>query len=299
MTGVCALGYIGYDVTDTKAWDEFLRSLYGLELRPDSPRGSKQYRLDDRHHRISLYPARADGIRCIGWEVDSHEALAGLAQRLKDHGVSVRRGSRKLADERAVLDLVCFEDPDGFPMEIYVCGIVDHAPFRPGRPMAGFKTGPGGLGHVVLFCRDRNASAKWYQDLLGFRLSDYIYWGEAEATFTHCNGRHHSLAFVNECYGAKGGQFHHLMLEALSIDDVGRAYDIALKRGYPMAYTLGRHTNDLMTSFYMYTPSGHQIEYGYGGLIVDDATWEPVYYHATQLWGHHMQPPPPKWRASP
>ena len=38
--------------------------------------------------------------------------------------------------------------------------------------------------------------------------------------------------------------------------------------------TLGRHTNDLMTSFYVRTPSGFEIEYGTGGLVVDDDTWE-------------------------
>ena len=38
--------------------------------------------------------------------------------------------------------------------------------------------------------------------------------------------------------------------------------------------TLGRHTNDLMTSFYVRTPSGFEIEYGTGGLVVDDDTWQ-------------------------
>ena len=37
--------------------------------------------------------------------------------------------------------------------------------------------------------------------------------------------------------------------------------------------SLGRHTNDLMTSFYVRTPSGFEIEYGTGGIVVDDDTW--------------------------
>jgi hypothetical protein len=53
--------------------------------------------------------------------------------------------------------------------------------------------------------------------------------------------------------------------------------------------SLGRHTNDLMTSFYVRTPSGFEIEYGTGGRVVDDETWEVVPYDAQSIWGH--QPP--------
>ena len=50
--------------------------------------------------------------------------------------------------------------------------------------------------------------------------------------------------------------------------------------------TLGRHTNDRMTSFYVRTPSGFEIEYGTGGLLVDDATWVVRPYDAGSVWGH-------------
>jgi 3,4-dihydroxy-9,10-secoandrosta-1,3,5(10)-triene-9,17-dione 4,5-dioxygenase len=36
--------------------------------------------------------------------------------------------------------------------------------------------------------------------------------------------------------------------------------------------TLGTHTDDRMTSFYLRTPSGFEIEYGCGGRFVDDAS---------------------------
>ncbi len=36
--------------------------------------------------------------------------------------------------------------------------------------------------------------------------------------------------------------------------------------------TLGRHSNDLMTSYYMRTPSDIYVECGWGGKDVDDAT---------------------------
>jgi 3,4-dihydroxy-9,10-secoandrosta-1,3,5(10)-triene-9,17-dione 4,5-dioxygenase len=50
--------------------------------------------------------------------------------------------------------------------------------------------------------------------------------------------------------------------------------------------TLGEHTNDHMTSFYVTTPSGFQIEYGCNGLVVDDDTWQVAHYDAISTWGH-------------
>ena len=76
------------------------------------------------------------------------------------------------------------------------------------------------------------------------------------------------------------------MLEVKTLDDVGTALDIVNARQLRLAMTLGRHTNDLMTSFYVRTPSGFEIEYGTGGLVVDDDTWVVSEHHAQSIWGH-------------
>lgn len=41
-----------------------------------------------------------------------------------------------------------------------------------------------------------------------------------------------------------------------------------------------------MTSFYMKTPSGFSMEYGWGGLLVADAVWRVTHHSTTKLWGH-------------
>lgn len=300
MVAVARLGYIGWNVTNIRAWDDLLQTVYGLELRTDSLRGSRQYRLDDHHHRVSIYSSKTDEVRFIGWEVDSLDDLEAMKTKLADNGVKVERGSKAEINERAVMDMIRCEDPDGFKTEIFYTGILDNTPFRPSRGMAGFNTGHMGLGHIVLHSKDKPKAMDFYEGLLGFKLSDYIHWPDAdgamaEGTFMHCNSRHHSIALMNEAFGAKGGDFNHLLFEAKSLDDVGRAYDIVQEKGYPLCLSLGRHTNDQMTSFYLFTPSGWVIEYGYGAVLVDDATWEPKYYDAPKLWGHNAFAPPEKW----
>ena len=122
---------------------------------------------------------------------------------------------------------------------------------------------------------------KFYVEVLGFRLSDYIE-KPFRAYFFHVNARHHSLALIET--GRNG--MHHLMVELFSLDDVGQSYDVALAEDR-VNVTLGRHTNDLMTSFYAKTPSAFMIECGWGGREIDPANWQPVeMFHGPSLWGH-------------
>ena len=82
----------------------------------------------------------------------------------------------------------------------------------------------------------------------------------------------------------------HIMFEVDDVDVVGRAYDKVVKDGIaPLAISLGRHSNDQMVSFYVNSPSGFQIEYGTGGLLIDDDTWRPVRYDVPNFWGHEHQ----------
>ncbi|MGH8978091.1 MAG: VOC family protein, partial [Acidimicrobiia bacterium] len=161
-------------------------------------------------------------------------------------------------------------------------------PFEPGRPIDGFVTGDGGLGHAVLFVPNLAEAERFYIDVLGFRLSDAVEDG-VSIRFLHCNSRHHSLAFV-AVPGMVG--MHHLMLEVTSLDDVGTALDVVNARQLALAMSLGRHTNDLMTSFYVRTPSGFEIEYGTGGRLIDDDDWETGAYDAQSIWGHKLPDAP-------
>ena len=101
-------------------------------------------------------------------------------------------------------------------------------PFKPGRSISGFRTGPLGMGHAVLHVKDINDAVPFYRDVLGFRLSDYML-RPFNAYFFHANPRHHSIAFIETGRNAT----HHLMVELFTLDDVGQCYDLALRRRGP------------------------------------------------------------------
>jgi hypothetical protein len=81
-------------------------------------------------------------------------------------------------------------------------------------------------------------------------------------------------------------RMHHFMLEVGAMEDVGRAYDRCLDAGVTIVNTLGMHPNDRTFSFYARTPSGFEVEVGWGGCKIDDATWEVRTYDRMSTWGH-------------
>src|SRR4029453_14688079 len=186
-------------------------------------------------------------------------------------GVAVAAEPQMLADARRVRRLISFSDPAGNRLEAFHGAQKDRARVNRGRNLSGFRTGPLGLGHAVLTVEHIEPIMAFYVNVLGFGLSDYIT-KPFRAYFFHVNPRHHSLALIET---GKSGM-HHLMVELFSLDDVGQCYDIALSQQDRVGVTLGRHTNDFMTSFSAKTPSSFLIECGWGGRGVDTQKWEAL-----------------------
>jgi 2,3-dihydroxybiphenyl 1,2-dioxygenase len=283
-----ALGYVGFGSADLDDWRQFGTGLVGLQA---VERGNSllAFRMDDRKQRIVIDRAMPQGARFFGWEVANAADLDALAARLELAKVDVTAEPQTLADARRVRGLISFSDPAGNRLEVFYGAEIDDTPFSPGRSISGFRTGPLGLGHAVLTVENIDAVMPFYLDLLGFGLSDYIE-KPFRAYFFHINARHHSLALIET--GSNG--MHHLMVELFSLDDVGQAYDIALTQADRVSVSLGRHTNDFMTSFYARTPSAFMIECGWGGREIDPMNWKPVEMHdGPSLWGHERVWLPP------
>jgi 2,3-dihydroxybiphenyl 1,2-dioxygenase len=276
-----ALGYVGFGSSALDDWRQVGTGLVGLQAIENSP-SMLVFRMDDRKQRIVIDRAMADGERFFGWEVKDAAALEALAARLDKAGIDVTAEPQSMADNRGVRGLISFRDPAGNRLEAFHGAAIDDTPFKPGRSISGFRTGPLGMGHAVLTVENIDAVMPFYVDVLGFGLSDYME-KPFRAYFFHVNARHHSLALIET--GRNG--MHHLMVELFSLDDVGQSYDIASIEAGRVNVTLGRHTNDLMTSFYAKTPSSFMVECGWGGREIDPSTWQPLELRdGPSLWGH-------------
>ena len=282
---VSSLGYVNLDVADMEAWLRFVTSIFGLEPKPRAD-GAVDLKMDEFHHRFSLYPAASNKLRSVGWEMQSSASLQALVSKLRAAGIEVTEGSDALKLERRVRELWRFHEPNlGLETELFYAPSACNVPLAATRPISGYNTGTLGLGHIVFSASDPAATVAFYTEMLGFKISDYIIWDGIDATFLHCNPRHHTLAIMNEFGPLKGGDLNHIMIEARSFDDVGTAYDIVRDAGYPVMLDMGKHSNDHMQSFYTFTPSGFAIEYGFGGRVIE-GDWKVRTYDQPMLFGH-------------
>lgn len=289
MTAITELGYMGLGVKNLDEWKEFAAHVLGVEVVDAEESGRCYLRIDNWHHRLILDEDGTDDLNYLGFRVAGVEEFRQMQAQLEDADVEFSIGTADEASERHVLELIRLQDPSGNPLEIFHGPHIEaHKPFYPGRRMFGrFKTGDGGLGHLIL--RETVGLDKTYEfyRLLGMRGGiEYKMQvpGQSqpfEILFMHCNSRDHTVAF-----GLPGSKrINHLMLEFEEFDDLGLAREIVNKRKIPVGIEIGKHANDQMFSFYIINPSGWMNELGWGG---QPATHQSEYYQR-DTYGHESQ----------
>jgi len=285
---VRALGYLGLAVKDPRAFEAFATGVLGL--MPASPaNGAWRFRMDERCWRFHVEQGESNEVAFLGFEVAGSAELEVVAASLREGGVAVQYCDAPRRAERGVLGLISCQDPEGLTVEIfYGATLRSEAPFASPAGVARFMTGDQGLGHVAMATSKIDETRRFYQDLLGFRLTDIIdiRLGPEfvlQLEFFHCNRRHHTLALAPI---PTSRRLQHIMIQAPTLDDVGLAFERALLAGAPIAQSLGRHTNDRMVSFYVESPAEFQFEFGFGAIDVDDATWRVTRHDRGSSWGH-------------
>jgi 3,4-dihydroxy-9,10-secoandrosta-1,3,5(10)-triene-9,17-dione 4,5-dioxygenase len=284
---VVALGYVVAEATDLGQWETFASDLLGVGVAEKTD-DRLLLRIDQKTYRMDVRKSERNQVTVVGWEVLGAAELAELSEAVQKAGFEVTPGTREEIDERKVIDLVKFTDPEGLSLELFY-GLKKDKDRFVSPTGASFVTGEHGLGHVFQIVRDPEKYNHLYRDVLGFRLSDEVDFGpDKSGVFLHCNGRHHSFAFAP--IPVKPG-VGHLMIEVDDLDLVGRAWDKVLDGAAPISSTFGKHSNDEMISFYVRTPSNFQLEYGYGGLVIDPENHRPSRLDTSNFWGHKRTDP--------
>jgi len=118
------------------------------------------------------------------------------------------------------------------------------------------------LAHIVLYVRDPEASASWYGEVLGMKVSarvpDGPYKGGVFMTF----GEHdHDIAlFPTTDNSPRGKEFEHVGLQVdcdKDIDSLRRLYGWMIQKNVKIHEVLD---HGVSTGIYFFDPDGHQLE---------------------------------------
>lgn len=286
------LGYIGIEVADLDAWEKFGRDAIGFHTERDGD--LLIFRMDDHSRRFVLWQGPKDDVAYIGWEADGEAELGQIRKTLLGMGVPCREVGAAGLQQRGVERAFSFAGPSRLPLEIYFGPRKTSAPLRP-HGLSGFVTGEYGVGHIALLAANLPETRTALVKMLGLRHTDDVnapYMGlDLNMNFFHLNKRHHAVALVGlenpDISLPEGKILAHIMVEVPTIEDVGAACIRCKAMGLSLPMDVGKHPNDKGLSFYVTSPSGFEIELGWGQVRVEnERTWTPEVYDTGSLWGH-------------
>lgn len=175
-----------------------------------------------------------------------------------------------------------FFDPEGRTIEVSA-----DVEARTPREVDPREAIPVALNHVVINSKDRAATQAFYQEKLGFKLSDWVpFMG-----FFRCNTNHHSIAMADN----EAVNLNHVAFEVRGIDEMMRGAGRVLKDGRAkFMWGPGRHSAGDNTFYYFFDPQGNVSEYtAEVEQILDEDAWTPREHVAGDMWNTSQRPAPP------
>jgi catechol 2,3-dioxygenase-like lactoylglutathione lyase family enzyme len=261
VTIVQKFGYLAVGVSNLDEATEFYSRFVRLDLTERV--GSTAFMTGGiDHHWIRLEEGNHQGLKRVGYEVVSEDSFAQARAGLTEYGIGFEEGGDPGHDR--VQHWLRFTDPGGTDIELYY-GMYERgvAPVGSGVTLEKFLHG----GWETKSFTD---TTRFYQDVLGFKASDWI--GDKVGFFRAEDKFHHSLVLLN----SQRSQFNHFCIQVESIDDVMRFRNNAVRHGVKLRDDLLRHAPSGSIGVYMHDEArGFAVEYCIGHPQVDDATHRP------------------------
>lgn len=258
-SGIDRLRAVTLGVTDLARSVDFYAGVWGLEPveRRDGAAFLRAAGVD--HHVLVLNQAAKPGLASVTFGVATQDDLRALYERLNAAGVATEKPPRELTGPGGGWGFA-FRDPEGRLFKV----VADRQDYGAAQPAG---TRPVKLAHVVLNSVDSTAAARFFTDVLGFRLSDRT----AVMHFLRCNTDHHSIAFAN----TGNTSLNHLAFEMASWNELMFGVGRLKEAGHKVQWGVGRHGPGDNVFAYFLDPDGLAVEYTAEVQRIDEATHEP------------------------
>lgn len=135
------------------------------------------------------------------------------------------------------------------------------------------------LSHVVINSPDVDRTQAFYEQHLGFALSDTLVHPRVGdlMKFMRCNPQHHSMAIAK----APHTSVHHVSFEMRGLDEYLRGTGRLLRAGTRLIWGPGRHLAGDNTFSYFADPHGNTVEYTTELELLDEDRWHPGLHDVT------------------
>jgi len=224
MIKVKRLGHATLSTPDLETQIDYYCRVLGLSVIERSSErvflGSKQ-----RLEAIELVRGEPNALKRVSFQIAPGSDLKAVAKTLREEGIKceLRQGISP-----GVSQAVTFEDPKGTTIDLYA----DYNFARADGIPSSFNILK--LGHVAYRVLDVEKIVKFYTEVLGFRVSDWL--GDF-FVFMRCNTDHHSLNFVID----EKPQLHHIAFEVVDWAEIRRACDHLAQNKVHLVWGPGRH----------------------------------------------------------
>lgn len=195
-------------------------------------------------HSVVLNDGSNAAVTTLTLQIAADADLKEFAAQTEAKGIKVSTRSDAAPNTSKAL---VFTDPSGLDVEI----IAARTPAA--KPPKNHGVTPRKLGHTAFFTQDIHATVKFYQDVLGFRVADWI--GDI-FVFMRCNSDHHTVNFLR---GPKRG-LHHIAFELNDWNHVKEACDLLHHHDLDLIWGPGRHGPGHNIYTYHLNPDGFTIE---------------------------------------
>ncbi len=256
---VASLRSVEIGLPDIAAAEKFYLETWGLSVA--ARKGGSVYLrgTGSDHHLLSLHASTVPELKMVTLRATSAQALDQIAHNAVLHGGEVL-APRALIDEPGGGEGVVVRDPQGRILR-FVWGDEKHVaqPDHKDKPIR--------LAHAVLNSHDVAAGLPFYENALGFKLSDRTRIMAFIRIPMKSSGDHHSIALAdadNDC-------LNHIAFVMPNLESVMRGGGRMKDAGYGIEWGPGRHGPGDNAFNYFVGPAGFVIEYTADVEQVDDS----------------------------
>lgn len=246
--------------------------------------------LEEReHHSLVLRKGKQTGASHIAFRVASPDDLELLACMAKEQGLPLRWVTEEEPGQGRALRI---QDPGGFPLEFYhemasAPRLLQH--YHLHKPVQVMR-----LDHFNCQVPDVASASSWYQQTLGFRMTEYTVKETAQGdelwgAWLTRKQTVHDLALMN----GPGPRLHHVGFWLPDALAVLRACDILAAAGHYRDIERGPGRHGLSNALFVYLrdPDGNRIELYANDYLTADPDAEPIRWtlddpRRQTFWGH-------------